>query len=114
MVSTLWSVDALATAIFCDLYYQFREEGSDRPTALRQAQQKLKTLTGREFKEQYADALTAMLRAKGQEAAQAGNKAIAQQASLALGQIESHKKKLNTCIFESPYYWAGFVSQGLR
>jgi len=114
VVSTLWSVDALATAIFCDLYYQFREEGSDRPTALRQAQQKLKTLTGREFKAQYADALTAMLRAKGQEAAQAGNQAIAQQASLALGQIESHEKKLNTCIFESPYYWAGFVSQGLR
>ena len=114
VVSTLWSVDALATALFCDFYYQFRDQGSDRPTALQQAQHKLRTLTGREFKDQYANSLTQLLIAKGREAAQAGNEPVAQDASLALAQIETYKQRTNTRIFESPYFWAGFVSQGLR
>ena len=46
VVSTLWAVDALATALFCDFYYQCREQGHDRPTALWQAQQALRTLPG--------------------------------------------------------------------
>ncbi|XZO00471.1 MAG: CHAT domain-containing protein [Microcoleus sp.] len=39
VVSTLWSVDELATAIFCILYYQYRKQGISRPVALQKAQQ---------------------------------------------------------------------------
>ena len=49
VVSTLWSVDQLSTAIFCVFYYQFREEGYDRGLAIQKAQKELRELTGSEL-----------------------------------------------------------------
>jgi CHAT domain-containing protein len=50
VISTLWSVDQLATAIFCIRYYHHRHPNPDtwcdRPTALHLAQQDLRTLPG--------------------------------------------------------------------
>ncbi|MGD1702808.1 CHAT domain-containing protein [Dapis sp. BLCC M229] len=62
VVSTLWAVEDRSTAEFCQLYYQFRNQGETRPEALRKAQFEL-------------------------------------------------RKREN---FKHPYYWAGFVSQGLQ
>ncbi|MEA5566947.1 CHAT domain-containing protein [Anabaena sp. UHCC 0399] len=45
VVSTLWSVNDLATALFSIFYYQQRQEGKNRPEALRQAQIKLREFT---------------------------------------------------------------------
>lgn len=50
VISTLWSVDQLATTIFCIRYYHHRHPNADtwndRPTALYLAQQDLRTLPG--------------------------------------------------------------------
>ncbi len=62
VVSTLWAVQDDSTAEFCQLYYQFRNQGETRPEALRKAQ------------------------------------------------FELRKRE----DFKHPYYWAGFVSQGLQ
>ncbi len=42
VVSTLWSVEDKSTAEFCQLYYQFRNQGETRPEALRKAQFELR------------------------------------------------------------------------
>jgi len=55
VISTLWSVDQLATAIFCIRYYHHRQspDCDDLPTALQRAQQDLRTLPGSTLDEQY-------------------------------------------------------------
>ncbi|WP_298904989.1 CHAT domain-containing protein [uncultured Nostoc sp.] len=49
VVSTLWSVNDLATALFSIFYYQQRQEGNSRPEALQQAQIKLRELKKEEL-----------------------------------------------------------------
>ncbi|MEH2236966.1 CHAT domain-containing protein [Nostoc sp.] len=44
VISTLWIVDDLATALFSIFYYQHRQEGNSRPEALHNAQIKLREL----------------------------------------------------------------------
>jgi len=133
VVSTLWSVNALSTAIFCDLYYQFREQGSDRPTALQQAQQKMQHLSGKELKIHYQP-LRDQLAAQWKQAEQNFQNYRSQLKALAEShpdykqtkQRQNHWKRQKKAFaedlykfeqerpFASPYYWAGFVSQGLR
>ncbi|MBD2425575.1 CHAT domain-containing protein [Phormidium sp. FACHB-1136] len=137
VVSTLWSVNALATAIFCDLYYQFREQGRDRPTALQQAQQKMQHLSGKDLKTHYQP-LRDQLAAQWKQAEQNFQNYRSQLKALAephpdykpIKQGRDHWKRQKTafasalyqfeqyqkqdCPFASPYFWAGFVSQGLR
>lgn len=45
VVSTLWAVNDLGTAIFSIFYYQQRQEGKNRPEALQQAQIQLREFT---------------------------------------------------------------------
>ena len=106
VISTLWSVDALATALFCLLYYQFREQGSDRPTALQQAQQamrqpgrKLGKVIDGYFQQAIAQTKQADLRDTLIQMQAEFRSRIRQQPSAPL--------------FDSPFYWAGFVCQGL-
>lgn len=47
VVSTLWSVDDLATALFSIFYYQYCQRGLNRTEALQQAQVKLRNLSGK-------------------------------------------------------------------
>jgi CHAT domain-containing protein len=49
VVSTLWAVNDLATAIFSIFYYQHRQQGCSRPEAVRQAQIKLRELNKEEL-----------------------------------------------------------------
>ncbi|NEQ36525.1 MAG: CHAT domain-containing protein [Okeania sp. SIO3I5] len=44
VVSTLWSVQDDSTAEFCELYYQFRNQGETSPEALRKAQFELRKI----------------------------------------------------------------------
>ncbi|MGL5062751.1 MAG: CHAT domain-containing protein, partial [Microcoleus sp.] len=44
VVSTLWAVDDLATALFSIYYYQYRQQGKNRPEALQKAQIDLRNL----------------------------------------------------------------------
>ncbi len=64
VVSTLWSVDDFATALFCIFYYRLRREQPllERSEALRQAQFELRHLTGDELNNKYRASLEQFLR----------------------------------------------------
>lgn len=55
VISTLWKVDDLATALFSIFYYQSRSAGNSPAAALQQAQQKLRGLSGDRLKVVYYD-----------------------------------------------------------
>jgi len=104
VVSTLWAVDDLATALFCILYYEEKQHHS-RSEALRQAQFKLRTMTGNELKANYQEKLEAYLERQqwGEDKAEKVN-----QRRLRLDLLCRE-----TLPFVSPHYWSGFVSQGM-
>jgi len=103
VVSTLWAVDDLATALFCILYYEEKQEKS-RSEAIRQAQFKLRNLTGDELSGKYKLLLENYLeQQKGEKQTEI---------------VKNMRLRLKlpcreTLPFVSPYYWSGFVSQGL-
>ncbi|MGL6137325.1 MAG: CHAT domain-containing protein, partial [Planktothrix sp.] len=104
VVSTLWAVDDLATALFCILYYQEKRDKS-RSEAIRQAQFKLRNLTGDELSAKYKKQLYAYLEQQDWGESQAE-------------MVMAQRLRLNGLCrkplpFVSPKYWAGFVSQGL-
>ncbi|WP_317112298.1 CHAT domain-containing protein [Chroococcidiopsis sp. SAG 2025] len=71
VISTLWSVDDLATAIFSILYHQNRHQrhgNMNRPQALQQAQQTLRVMTGSILDQTYRPKLEAMLNLNYDEA----------------------------------------------
>ena len=104
VVSTLWAVDELATALFCILYYQEKQQHNSLSEALRKAQFKLRNLTGDEFSGKYKQELEAYFKQK--QTGENATEIIKLQGRLqSLGQKELP--------FVSPHYWAGFVSQGL-
>jgi len=104
VVSTLWSVEELATAFFCILYYQEKQDKS-RSEAIRQAQFKLRYLTGDELSAKYKRQLEEYF--EQQEWGE--NKVeIIKNVRLRLDPLCRE-----TLPFVSPYYWSGFVSQGL-
>ncbi len=103
VVSTLWAVDDLATALFCILYYQEKQDNS-RSEALRTAQFKLRNLTGDELSSKYKGKLEDYFEQQKTEEN--------------LEEISKNKRCLNSLCqvkfpFVTPHYWAGFVSQGL-
>ncbi|MDY7013824.1 MAG: CHAT domain-containing protein [Cyanobacteriota bacterium] len=103
VVSTLWSVEDFASALLALFYYENRFEGLSRPRALQQAQQRLRFLTGKELEETYKSELESYLQRRFE-----GDKD-------ALGY---RQHLLQRCFkeefpFPHPYFWAGFMSQGL-
>ena len=99
----MWAVDDLATALFCILYYQEKQDNS-RSQALRKAQFKLRNLTGDELSGKYKRQLEDYFEQhKGEQQAE-----IVKNVRLRLDLF-----CLPELPFVSPYNWAGFVSQGL-
>lgn len=104
VVSTLWKVDDLATALFCILYYHEKQDKS-RSEAIRQAQFKLRNLTGNQLYANYKQQLDAYFEQQNWGENQAE-------------MIKIQRLRLDLLCreplpFVSPQYWAGFVSQGL-
>ena len=143
VVSTLWSVDDLATALFSLYYYQHRQQGENRPEALRQAQFNLRFLSGEELATQYKPELTVLLQKKLQQvesqlkAAYTAMKQLKKQpqsqlegslseCEQAYSQASKAQRKIkdaeiwleSACKeqfpFSHPRYWAAFTCQGLR
>ncbi|MEG4030028.1 MULTISPECIES: CHAT domain-containing tetratricopeptide repeat protein [unclassified Microcoleus] len=103
VVSTLWAVDDLATALFCILYYQEKQTNS-RSQALQKAQFKLRNLTGDELSSKYKPLLEDYFeQQKGEKQAE-----IVKNVRLRLDWLCRQELP-----FVSPYNWAGFMSQGL-
>ena len=124
VVSTLWSVDDLATSLFTIRYYHHRQT-CNRPAALQAAQRDLRTLTGKDLKRRYSKELNAILEDRYDEATthrdNAKNtdpKAYERWAAVAT-KIDTAQSRLKQLCkeefpFANPVYWAGFVSQGVR
>jgi CHAT domain-containing protein len=127
VVSTLWAVNDLATAIFSIFYYQHRQQGCSRPEAVRQAQIKLRELKKEELLNR--EDIKELFRQ-----AEAGEKeAIGQRKQYLPGsterlkwdreyskyakvtkQIRSVKDSQAEEPFSHPSYWAAFTCSGLR
>ena len=106
VISTLWQVNALATTLFCEFYYDYRQQGSDRPTALHQAQTKLRTLSKKETLKRVEKYL---------EVAYANRRQQPKVFDFLDRQCERlDNDRSQKPPYASPYYWAGFTLQGLR
>ena len=134
VISTLWAVDDLATALFSIFYYHNRYDNHSRAKSLKMAQVRLRNLTGEEFKLNYRDNLGSHLAAYA-KANKADRKELTAQLKRreidrvkfdrdeprltkayndALSLIESLDRHSQTDRpFAHPYYWAAFTCQGL-
>jgi CHAT domain-containing protein len=121
VVSTLWAVDDLATALFSTFYYQQRQQIKSRPEALRQAQIKLRELKKGELKE-----LFKQVEIKRKQARTKRNqyppdsveylkcdREYKKYAGVTI-QIEKVKNYQEEYPFSHPGYWAAFTCQGLK
>jgi CHAT domain-containing protein len=138
VISTLWAVDDLATALFSIFYYQEWQQGKTRPEAIRQAQVKLRELTGNTLAAIYKPQLTELLKQKLKETdglrkrSQAERKACSSGSSDYQQWDKEYKKyaKIGNQIYNSrkileescqkvkpfshPFYWAAFTCTGIR
>lgn len=138
VISTLWAVDDLATALFSIFYYQEWQQGKNRPEAMRQAQVKLRELTGNTLAASYKPQLTELLKQKREEThtlrkiSEAERKAcssgsseyqqwdeeykkydkIGKQIYLSLKNLDKYCQELKP--FSHPFYWAAFTCTGIR
>ncbi len=102
LISSLWSVEDLTTALFCLFYYQHRQKYK-RSEALQKAQNQLRYFTGTQlssYKKQLEGYLEQYMKHENSE------------------KIQQEKEQLSwfcqqSFPFTHPYYWAGFISQGI-
>ncbi|MGK7874829.1 MAG: CHAT domain-containing protein [Xenococcaceae cyanobacterium] len=141
VISTLWSVDDLATALFSIFYYQSRQGGNSRPRALQEAQKRLRSLTGEELRENFGPQIQRSLEERKKEAWKAHEDATKKRDSFSQGSPDYNKweeerkelqkfankirKKIDKaknnlehkCYQEFPFadlvYWSAFTCQGL-
>lgn len=138
VISTLWAVDDLATALFSLFYYQSRHQGNKRLQSIRQAQFELRTLTGETLTTIYKSKLSSFLKQKLKETEtqrkktqekrdihpqdsqmyQQRNEEYKKYAQIG-NRIYQAKKDLESFCQESkpfshPYYWAAFTCSGLN
>ncbi|MEH2386700.1 MAG: CHAT domain-containing protein [Nostoc sp.] len=121
VVSTLWSVNDLATALFSIFYYQQRQEGKNRPKALQQAQIQLREFTKLDLKKIFQEV-------EVREKELIRNRKKYPSDSI---EYEQWKREYNMCAklnkriieienstqefpFSDPRYWAAFICHGLR
>ncbi|MEH2113732.1 CHAT domain-containing protein [Nostoc sp.] len=121
VVSTLWSVNDLATALFSIFYYQQRQEGRNRPEALQKAQIQL-----REFTEVDLNKIFQEVEAREKSLIVNRNKYSSDSIEYQQWKLEyTMYSKLNRVIkkienstqqfpFSDPHYWAAFICHGLR
>ncbi|MEQ9239102.1 CHAT domain-containing protein [Coleofasciculus sp. E2-BRE-01] len=125
VVSTQWSVEDLASALLAVFYYNFRQAGMSRSQALQQGQIKLRNLTGEEFARNYQGEIGKSLQQQYDQAMTWRNDANVksdvaecQKWQDLADKIQVQQQRLQLLVqekqpFSHPYYWAGFVSQGL-
>lgn len=138
VISSLWSVDDLATCLFSIFYHQLRQNGKNRSEALQMAQRQLRKLTGKELKKQYKKELEKALEEKLETAYEQLQEIEVRRNSYAKDsaeyqELEEERAKLsniyqriyetkNTHLkemcklehpFEHPAYWSAFICAGL-
>jgi CHAT domain-containing protein len=121
--STLWSVNDIVTALFDIFYHQERRENYNRATSLKRAQVRLKNLSGEEFKLNHYPEMLAFIenevkQLNTQIAALTKYSELWRQLDSQKGNLLAMKKPLQKYRevdrpFASPYFWAGFICQGM-
>jgi CHAT domain-containing protein len=138
--SSLWAVNDIATALFCRLYYQNHYFGDNRSLALQKAQTSLRLMSGEEFQLKHSQDLKTHLvaYAKANKADRRALQTQKDQGEIKAAVFEIQQGRLlaayekaieliglpgqpggidqfcrTTRPFEHPYYWAGFICQGL-
>ncbi|WP_373527628.1 CHAT domain-containing protein [Nostoc sp.] len=127
VISTLWSVNDLATALLSIFYYQQRQEGRNRPEALQQAQIKLRELKKEELlkrediKKLYNHAKTEFEEAQSKRSQYQRHSAERLKWTRKYlkyqklkNQIEVLENSIEQFPFSHPRYWAAFICHGLR
>ncbi|MEH2335972.1 CHAT domain-containing protein [Nostoc sp.] len=138
VISTLWAVDDLATALFSVFYYQSRHQGNKRLQSIRQAQFELRTLTGETLTTIYKPKLSSFLTQKAKETetlrktTKKERDIHPQDSQLYQQRNEEYKKhdQIGNRIYDAqkdlesfcgeskpfshPYYWAAFTCAGLN
>ncbi|MEH1861886.1 MAG: CHAT domain-containing tetratricopeptide repeat protein [Nostoc sp.] len=138
VISTLWAVDDLATALFSLFYYQSRHHGNKRLESIKKAQFELRTLTGETLTTIYKPKLSSFLTQKGKETytlrkkTQEERDIHPQDSQMYQQRNEEYKKyaKIGNRIYDAkkdlesfcgdskpfshPYYWAAFTCAGLN
>jgi CHAT domain-containing protein len=130
VVSSLWAVDDLSTALFCIFYYQLRHEGYSRSQVVKKTQEKLRTMTGEKLQtyvqQEYRQAETEYKQVKQKLKQIAKDTPEYQEMTKEKENIDRIAKNFRSLWkkadqycqqrfpFEHPFYWAGFISQGIR
>jgi CHAT domain-containing protein len=138
VVSSLWSVDDLATTIFSEIYHQYRAKGDDRIAALQEAQKELRSISGDQLRDISEAKYTPVLIAQLEQLEQCRKDARRQKkqatpSSETYQQWEAEEKHYGDLMhpienaiqnleamweeplpFDHPVYWAAFTCQGLR
>ncbi|MFM6157660.1 MAG: CHAT domain-containing protein, partial [Sphaerospermopsis kisseleviana] len=131
-ISSLWQVDDLASALFSIFYYQQRQEGKNRPEALKKAQIKLRELSRSDLQEICKELRKADLEEISQASENHRKQARNQREqypkdsveylecdrqyqkyakiSIAINNIQKSKGEFP---FAHPRYWSAFIAQGL-
>jgi len=137
VISTLWAVDDLATALFSIFYHQHRQQGKSHIVSLQQAQEKLRSLSGQALSE-YQQQLIPLLESKFRAAEKASKAAKECRDREVKGsetyinwhdRYKQHKKVAESLLrtkkqfknaiekplpFSHPSDWAAFTCSGLR
>jgi CHAT domain-containing protein len=121
VISTLWAVNDLGTALFSIFYYQHRKQGKTRPQALKEAQIQLRQLQKEDFTEISKQAEIGRKEARSKRnlhppdspAYWECDRQYKKYAGVAI-EIEKIKKMTEEFPFDHPRYWAAFTCQGLR
>jgi CHAT domain-containing protein len=122
VVSTLWVVDDLATALFSIFYYQQRQAGKSRPQALQEAQIKLRQLRKEdllEISQQWEAKEKELIRQRKQyqykkDSPQYLNwESEYKKCAVVTRRINAIKNSPEELPFSHPRYWAAFTRQGL-
>jgi CHAT domain-containing protein len=140
VISSLWAVNDIATAIFCRLYYQNRYFGDSNSRALQKAQTTMRQMSGDELRLNHVPEFKAHLKTeiKANIADRKELKVQHQRGEITKEEFEQEDSALTeiylqliallgapdqegeidqlcqeTRPFASPHYWAGFICQGL-
>ncbi|MBD2500223.1 CHAT domain-containing protein [Anabaena azotica FACHB-119] len=121
VVSTLWAVDDLATALLSIFYYQYRKQNKSCSEALQQAQFKLRNFKKHELKGIFSEAETRekelismrkkYIRGSGEYSQWESEYQIYARINRLIQKVQNSNEEFP---FSHPVYWAAFICQGLR
>ena len=138
VISSLWAVSDIATALLSQIYHQSRAQGQNRIVALQKAQQDLRRISGEQLKAKGETEFIPALMAQQEQLEQRRRTARRQKQQVtsdseAYRQWEVEEKRYSELIdrlehaimyledlwekslpFDHPVYWAPFTCQGLR